>query len=239
MSAGKSRLSKSARLLGLAGAMIVLLALAFVLHTWSGFREHFHNFSFHVKNADKEYAQKELDNLRHDHQLLTRWKLGYWADQYLFSQMFLYEAELALLAEDYEKVIEILKDRQDESLALHLTGIAKFRLLQAAFQKEKTDGGREKLVDRALEEVRPHFEKAVKNGPGPSLAFDYSFNYDLLSNRDSARTALKNPQPVIVYVLGREPGQSGDKSDRKGALKEKLNSEKGPKPGKGDGARKG
>jgi hypothetical protein len=69
------------------------------------------------------------------------------------------------------------------------------------------------------------------------LAFDYSFNYDVLSNRNSAKTALKNPKPTVIYILGRKPGEGDGKSGKKDGLKNKFDGQ--TEPGKGSGTRKG
>lgn len=239
----KTKRSKISLIAGLLFAVLLFLA-SFPVSWLADYYIHLNQFSYGVKNYDRDEAQKGLKTLKEDYNHFVRWKLQYPADRLLFAKMHLYEASVSVLNEDFEKVEKVdLKNREDWE-ASYILGIAKFWALHAAFQEAmlKKDKAKMKLIlGIVLEQVRADFEKCVKDGPGPVENFSCSFNYDLTSDPNAAARALINPKPQIKYVLGQDgdkpvPGQ--DKGpNKKGLPKTGEPEDKNKNPGQG-GARK-
>jgi len=196
---------------GLIFAVLSLL-LSFPISWLADYSTHLNQFSYGVKSHDRDEAQKGLETLKEDYNHFVKWKLQYLADRFLFNKMYLYEAGVAVLNEDYEKVEkDDLKDR-DEWEASYILGISKFWALHAAYQEAMSKKDKTKMnliLGVVLEEVRSDFEKCVKDGPGPTENYDCSYDYDMTSDPDKAKRALANPKPQIKYILG--PGPDGDK----------------------------
>lgn len=212
---------------------IFLFLLSFPVSWLADYSTHFDGFSHSVKNYDRDEAKKGLEVLKEDYNHFAKWKLRYLADRFLFSKMYLYEAGVSVLNEDFEKVEkEDLKNHEgwEESYVL---GISNFWALHAAYQEAMIKKDRTKMgliLGIVLEQVRSDFEKCVKDGPGPSENFPCSFDYDLTSDPNLAQRALANPKPQIRYILGpkgdkpiqgKEPGKKGspktDPNDGKSA----------------------
>ena len=195
--------------------VVLSLGSANILSNLAGFYGHMNQFNLHVKNHDGEEAQKELNNLRAYYNYFSGWKLGYFADRFLLSDMFLYEAETSVLNEDCEKAIAILADHQDDYRAINLTSICKFKALYSAYHSEavqKDKKQKENILKIVLDEVKLGFKLCVEKGPGPEKNFNCSYNYDLVSDPESAQKALESQMPGPEFVLGRsgkEPGKAG------------------------------
>ncbi len=181
------------------------LAAAVFVNTLGGLNYHLDRFSFYVRNHDKQVAVQELQALKYYQTQFHRWKMDFVSDRIVASNMVKYEAAVALLEEDFEKVIESeeLKNLRDDYLVSHMVAIAKFRILQAEYQKTKSAVERNKIVQMVMDQVRPDFEKAVRNGPGFYGFFDGSYNYDITSDPDNTKKALQNPKLDPKYILGR------------------------------------
>ena len=226
-------------LFGFLGVLLSLV-VAFFASNLGDFYDHLDQFNSRVKDYDKEAAQGELEILRNYYSSFSGWGLRYLADKYLLSDMFLYEAEVAYLAEDYGAAIDGLKDHQDNPLALHIIGSSKFMVLRAAYQEDKARGGKngKAIIKKILDEVNPDFKKAVELGPGPAKAFEYSWNYDCTSNDDCLKRALESPKPKPKFVLGTSgkptPGKpipgggAGKKPNSSETLDGRKNSDLGP-----------
>ena len=64
-----------------------------------------------------------------------------------------------------------------------------------------------------LTEVAADYEKALRNCLGSMAPYDKCFdrvwNYDLATNKKNAEEALKNPSPVVPFILG-PPKKDGE-----------------------------
>ena len=199
--------SRLMRLAGIFISIAAVLALALCLNVLGNFFQHRDRFSSGIRNYDRETARKELSDLAYYRSMFQRWRLGRAADRFLFPKTYLYEASLNILAEDYEKVIDSLESKKDDHLASYMLGIAKYRIFQAEYQNTKNKNRRNEIMKKVVENVRPDFENAVRIGPGPAQAFDYSFDYDLLSDGKALRQALGQPKPKPQFVLDTNDGK--------------------------------
>ena len=203
---------------------VSLFLLSFPVSWLADYKIHLNYFSHGVKNYDQDEAQRGLETLKQDYNRFVKWRLRYPADKFLFAKMHLYEAAVSVLNEDYEKVEkEDLKDRESWEVS-YILGISKFWTLHAAFQEAMLKKDKKKMdliLEIMLEQVRPDFEKCVKDGPGPVENFNCSYDYDLISNPNAAMRVLMSPKSKIKYILGQDgdkPGQ-GKGPDKKGSPK--------------------
>ena len=234
----KTKKSRLGLTIGLVISVLALL-LSFPVSWLADYFTHLNQFSHGVKSQDRDEAQKGLEVLKEDYNHFVKWKFQYPADRFLFAKIHLYEAEVSILNEDFEKVEkEDLKNRESWE-ASYLLGISKFWTLHAAYQEAMRKKNKEKMnqiLETVLTEVKADFEKCVKDGPGPAENFSCSFNYDLTSDPDSATKALANPKPQITYVLGKDGDKPGRGPDKKKPPKKGDNDDK-KSPGQG-GAKK-
>jgi len=229
----KSRIGLTVSLL----IAIMLLLFSFPVSWLADYNSHRNQFSHAVKSYDRDEAQKGLEILKEDYRHFVKWKLGYFADRFLFNKMYQYEAGVSVLNEDYEKVGKVdLKNHEDWE-ASYILAVSKFWALHAAYQEamlKKNRATMKKILGIVLEDVRADFEKCVKEGPGPDKNFNCSFDYDMTSDPYSAVRALANPKPQIKYILGTEgdnPGQ-GKEPAKKGSPKTGPSDNKSPGQGK-------
>lgn len=199
------------RMLVIAGfvLMICLLLMSVVFYTLANFNEHLDLFSSSIKNQDRIASEKSFRQLETDYEYLTDFKLRYLADRVWFNETHLYKAVQAYLAEDCDKVDELLRGHEDDYRASYLAGLCKFRLFQAAYQRAKTNKEKADIQARAMERILPDFERCVKEGPGIEKNFNCSFDYDLVSDPKNFKNALENPRsgpPIILGVPGDSPG---------------------------------
>ncbi|MEK7117423.1 MAG: hypothetical protein AAB861_01475 [Patescibacteria group bacterium] len=197
---------------------VLLFLFSFPVSWLADYYAHLNQFSYGVKSYDRDEAQKILETLKEDYNHFVKWKLQYPADRFLFTKMYLYEAAVSVLNEDYEKVEkDDLKNREGWE-ANYILGISKFWALHAAFQEAMIKKDKAKMVlilGIVVEQVKSDFEKCVMNGPGPAENFNCSFDYDLTSDPNAAIKALVSPKPQTKYLFGPDgkkmPGQTGDK----------------------------
>lgn len=218
----------------LIGFVVLVLALlmSFPLYNLANFNNHLDEFSSHIKNNDRDSAEKSFKQLKADYNYLTDLKLRYFADNYWFAETFLYESALAYLNEDCDLVEKLLHGHEDDYRAAYLSGLCKFRLFQAAYQAAKKDKDKTEIQERAKDRILPDFERCVKDGPGIEKNFNCSFDYDLVSNPESFKDALQNPRTGPKYILGipkdnsqgprvprgplnRRPGEGSGSNDQK------------------------
>ena len=193
--------------------VILSLVVANILSNLAGFNDHMNKFSSYLNNQDRQGAEKELNSLKVYYNYFARWKLRYFADRYLLPDMFLYEAAVLNLREEWEKVELNLENHQNDYRAGYLTGVAKFKSLKVGYNSEeakKDQKVRANIVQMVLDQVKPYFEKCVKEGPGPEENFNCSYNYDLVSDPESVQKALQSQMPGPEFVLGRREGNRPD-----------------------------
>ncbi len=207
------------------GFMLVTLSLliSVPLSNMANLNDHLDMFSSCIKNGDKDGAEKALKQLKADYNYLADMKLRYFADNFWFADVFLYEADIAYLAEDYDRVEKLLSGHENDYRAAYLAGLYKYRLFQSASQKAKTEKVKKEILSRAMERTMPDFEKCVKDGLGIVSNFNCSFDYDLVSNPESIKNALQNPKSGPKFILGIPaiPSGSGQKPGQKSPLDQK------------------
>lgn len=227
-------------------AMAIVIVLGTVCSLTSGFayqvKYHIGKLSFYIANEDAESARKEIENLKYFQGLSRRWYFERLANHYLFQEFSLYEPAYYYLIGDYNRVIELLK-YNDHYQASHMVGSAKFRQAKDEYATATT-GRKKELVRSVLEEINPHFKKAVENSPEfkfPDPNFDDRFNYDITSDEKSAQRALEAKMPGKKVILGiprEDKGQKKSKSPngKKPKGEKSLNEE--TKPGLGGNPKK-
>jgi len=175
---------------------VLFFGVSFLASDLSVFYGHFNSFSYSVRNYDRDEAVQGLENLKSDYGVFSSWKLRYFADRYFFNETYRYEAAVSILNENFEKAVnEDLKNREDDYYASYMLGIAKFKILHIAFQQAMAKKDKKQMaaiLGLVLKQVRPDFEKCVKNGPGPAGNFNCSFDYDITSDPKSTQKALMN-----------------------------------------------
>lgn len=204
--------------------VVLFFIVSFLAADVGKFYSHLHLFSHSVRNYDRDEAGKGLENLKNDYNVFSTRKLQYFADQFLFDKMYRYEAAVSILNEDYEKAErEDLRGHEDDYYGSYMLGIAKFKALHPAFQQAMAKKNKKQMaaiLDLILKEVKPDFEKCVKNGPGPVGNFNCSFDYDLTSDPESALKALMSQKPMPKFILalpdGKDKKPGGKKPDKKG-----------------------
>lgn len=223
------------------GAVIVSLSIiaSILFSRLAVYNRELGNFSLAVSSSDRQAAEKGLANLKKSYSFFSNLGLQYFADRYLFNEMYKYEAAVSYVNEDWEKTVDLLAGHEDDFSALYMRGIAKFKILHAAYHSaaaKKDKQIRDDILRRVLEEVRSDFEAAVKAGPGPDLNFNSSYNYDLTSDPASAQRALESIKPAPRFILGTK--SQGDKPgrERKRPLDKRVDD---PSPGSGDLRKRG
>lgn len=228
------------RLIIYAVTLVFLSATSFLFFKFASYYRALEGFSLSIRSYDRIDSEKRFKDLKDSYNSFSAIGLRYFADKYLFKDMYKYEAAVAHVNEDFEKSINILTGHEDDSGALNMRGVAKFRILHAAYHSQAARSNpklKEEILRKVLEEVRPDFESAVKKGPGPAEDFDSVFNYDLTSNPNSAKMALESVRPMPRFILGmqaegRRPGLRGRMRPREKRLEDAT-------PGNGDVRKKG
>lgn len=226
------------------GIIVVVLSFlaSFLFSKLADFNDTLDEFSLSVRNFDRDGANKGLEALKKSYVSFSDLKLQYFADRFWFKDMYLYEAAVAIVNEDFEKVIEPnwIRGHEDDYRAHSMIGVAKFRVLHAAYHSEAA-GKDKKLKDdihkKVLDEVSPDFKAAVEKGPGPAKDFNSAYNYDLTSDPKSARKALESVRPGLRFILGIKVEGQGPK--RPGRVKPGEKRVDDPYPGSGDTRKKG
>lgn len=231
----KKKLAKLGRVkITLWVAMVILsLCVSFISSKWAEHSRNVNQFNLSVQNHDRGKAEKDLETIKKSYASFSELGLKYFADKYLFKDMYLYEAALHYVNEDYEKTIDLVSGHESDFRALSLRGMSKFRILHAAYHSEaakKDKKIKEYIHGRVLEEVKPDFEQAVRSGPGLFKDFDSAFNYDLTSDPKSAKKALESmPLPAKLILGIKNDGEGpGDQPDRQGPSDLRLDN---PAPG--------
>ncbi len=201
---------------------VLVLGASFLASDLSVFFSHLNSFSYSVRNHDRDEAVQGLENLKSDYNVFSSRKLQYFADRWLFNKMYRYEAAVSILNENFEKVLnEDLKNRDDDYYVSYMRGIAEFKILRIAFQQAMAKKDKKQMAaihKLVLERARPHFEKCVKEGPGPAKNFNCSYDYDITSNSSAAMKALMSQEPEPQYILA--PPSPADKEKKSPGGKE-------------------
>lgn len=226
----------------IAGSFIVLLSMgvSYVLSELAFYNRTLDRFSLSVRNYDRQESEKGLKALKESYLSFSALRLQYFADKYLFKDMYKYEAATTIVNEDYEKAIDMLSGHDDDAAALNMRGVAKYRILYSAYRSDAANKDKkikEDIVRKVLEEVRPDFESAVKKGSGSANEFNYAYNYDLTSNPESAKKALESARPGLRFILGIKVEGRGPKAPGRVKPGEKRLDD--PAPGSGDTRKKG
>lgn len=178
-------------------------ALSFLLFTLANFSDNANKFFFAVKTNDSEMSKRELIGLHYFYDLSRRWKVQGLADKYLFRDASFYEVADSYLIRDWEKVMNDLKEKLDDSKS-YPYGNAKFRQVKALYQVKNIT--LDEALKTTLTEVATDFEKALRSclelNPVYGQCFDRVWNYDLATNKKDAEEALKSPPPQVLYILG-------------------------------------
>ena len=194
----------------LSSIALVAVTACFVLFTLANFSDNVKRFSFYIKTTDAEMAKKELVGLHYFYDLSRKWKVQWLADKYLFRDAPFYGPADSYLIRDWDKVMNDLKERLDDPKA-YPYGNAKFRYVQFKIYKAgKTKEG----LGLVLTEVAADYEKALRNcldsGVTYLECYDRVWNYDLATNKKNAEEALKEPMPVVKYILGPPRDERGN-----------------------------
>lgn len=218
----------------------ICFSASFVLFKYSSYLKALDEFSLAVKNFDRSEVAVKLNVLKKSYVSFSNLGLQYFADNYLFEDMYKYEAAAAFIDEDWEKAISLLASHEDDHQALNNRGVAKFRILHEAYHSEaagKDKKIKEEILEKVLEEVRPDFEAAVKTGPGPDIDFNSSYNYDLTSDPEMAKKALESVRPTVRFILGIKVEGDGPKGPNRVRPGDKRIDD--PTPGGGSTKKKG
>lgn len=198
-------------------AVFLGLCASFAFYQLSTYNRALEQFNLGIRSYDRSESKKGLDAVKASYLSFSSLGLQYVADKYLFKDMYKYEAAENIVEEDYEKAIGLLSGHDDDREALNMKGVAKFRILHAAYHSEAADKDKkikDDILRRVLEEVRPDFEASVKKGHGPAEDFNPIYNYDLTSDPNSAKAALESVRPTLRFTLGinvqgKDPGKTG------------------------------
>lgn len=225
-------------------ALLVLLALgvSFMSSKLASYYDGLNNFSFSVRSSDRAASKNDLEVLKQSYVSFSDMGLRYFADKFLFKDMFKYEAATMMVNEDWESAIDALTGHEDDPYALYMRSVAKYRFLYEAYQSDgakKDKSIKEEILRRVSEEVRPDFESSVKKDLEVPGNFNAVFDFDLTSDPDATRKAMETPRPSQRFMLGLKPGdgQPGAKGRVKRSLPEKRLDDKSP--GSGELRKKG
>ncbi len=183
--------------------ILVGMASSFTLFTLANYSDTLERLVSNIKIGDTVETKKDLIRLHYFYDLSKKWKVQWWADKYLFIDSPFYEPADNYLIRDWQKVIDELKDKQDD-LRAYIYGNAKFRQAQVRYQAGET----KEALNLVTTEVASDFEKALRNCLDSTAiytgCFDRVWNYDLATNKKDAEEALKNPQqgPKPKFILG-------------------------------------
>lgn len=224
------------------GLVIVLISVgaSFILYKLANYNKTFDEFSLSVRNYDRLGSEKGFEALKKSYVSFSNLGLQYFADKYLFKEMYKYEAALAQVNEDWEKVSDFLADHDDDCQAQNMLGIAKFRVIKESYQSDAAKNNqnlKDENFKKVLEQVNPYFESAVKKCSGSPEYFNYAYNYDLTSDPELAKRALESVRPGLRYVLGIKV--EGDGPKRPGRSRSEQKRIDDPDPGGGDAKKRG
>lgn len=182
---------------------LISLPLVFLFYNLAGYSDYLDSFSSHIKHNKPVAAKIELDNLRDYWQSADRFMVGW-----LFKKRFSYEGAYAYSVGGFEGMERIL-DGEEDWLAHHMLGSAKFRLASRLYQAGKRGEDLDFLLDRSVY----HFEQSLRNGPYSPNFFD-QWNYDLASaariySRVRRRALGEKPQ-IIQVPFGFRDGEDGN-----------------------------
>ena len=223
--------------------LLVLLALgvSFMSSKLASYYEGLDNFSFSVRSSDRASSKNNLEVLKQSYVSFSGMGLRYFADKFLFKDMFKYEAATMMVGEDWESAIDVLTGHEDDPYALYMRGVAKYRFLYEAYQSDgakKDKSVKDEILRRVSEEVRPDFESSVKKDLKVPGNFKAVFDFDLTSDPDATKKAMETPRPSRRFVLGLKPEEGQPAKGRtKRSLPEKRIDDKSP--GSGELRKKG
>ncbi|MEK9180454.1 MAG: hypothetical protein AAB897_03520 [Patescibacteria group bacterium] len=190
--------SRSRRIL----TTVLLGAIALFCSYWfyelGNFYSRLDDFSSAVKSKDTISARVAREHLLEFYEVVGYLKMRWLFD--LLGNDRRYAASYLYLVGDYEGVGRELEGANDY-IAFHLLGNAKFRFAKALY----LSGHKKEGLDFAMREAAPEYERAVRVGPDSN--FNDKWNYDLLTDEESAKKALENQSPSPKFKLGEdEPG---------------------------------
>lgn len=225
-------------------ALLVLLALgaSFMSSKLASYYDGLDNFSFSIRSSDRAASKNNLEVLKQSYVSFSGMGLRYFADKFLFKDMFKYEAATMMVNEDWESAIDALTGHEDDPYALYMRGVSKYRFLYEAYQSDgaqKDKSIKEEILQRVPEEVRPDFESSVRKDLKIPGNFNAVFDFDLTSDPEATRKAMETPQPSRRFMLGLKPNEG--KPDAKGRVKRSLPEKRidDKSPGSGELRKKG
>lgn len=182
---------------------LISLPLVFLFYNLAGYNGHLDRFSFYIKQNKPVQAKVKLDNLKNYWRSADRFMFGW-----LFKKRFFYEAAYVYRIGGFEGTERILSG-EEEWLAHHMLGSAKFRLASKLYRA----GSRGEDLDFLLDRSVYHFEQSLRNGPYNPNFFD-QWNYDLASaariySRVRRRALGEKPQ-IIQAPFGFGDGEDGN-----------------------------
>lgn len=213
------KLIKSRTVLIFSFILLVLGLLASIpVYNLTNFNDHLDAFSSHIKNGDRDRAERSLEQLKADYNYLVDMKLRYFADNIWFADNTLYQVAVAYLSDDCDRVENLLKANRDDYRAAYFSGLCKYKLFKAAYQRARTSKEKKEILSRASDRMTPDFERCVKEGPGIDKNFNCSYDYDRVSNPEDLQAGFETPPAGPKYILGIPAGKPGDKPGPKNPL---------------------
>lgn len=190
--------------IGLTIKLFCLIGLAIAitapLFTAVNFFRQADKFILYLEIGDPEGAKRELDKLHYFYALSKKWKVQWLADKFLFNDAYFYQVGHIYLTENWDGVIEALKNKLDDSRSYPYAN-AKFWQAQQMYKAGKKD----EALTWMLGEIHQDYERDLRNCLNLSShleCFDRVYNYDRTSTKKDAEEALKKGKVLPEYILG-------------------------------------
>lgn len=170
-------------------------------------RTHCNQFAVHAGVQDGKSMREDLDHIAQDRERLRAWKLGWFADRYVFSDNIYREAKLLDLTGEYAAVLARMEGIEDRR-AYFFRMLSHFHL-----QRELYNAGKRSIaIDAVLKETSGMARQALQAAAPHPNPIDV-YNYDLLTNPEMVHKALGRTGPPIKYRLGPEPAKVPKKDE--------------------------
>lgn len=208
------------KLLGLGLGLLLLAVIGgFIGDFMHKFNNHRNRLHLYILNGDAELAKAEFNNLKYFDKTARDRRLGWFANRYLLNNdlVALYDGAIDYSVGDYGRVANSAAlEQSGDYRAAHMIGSAKVRILQGRYRDEKNPAGRQKMVeelaDEMVKDISPYFKKAVQLSPPfkyPDPNFNDRWNYDITSDKNSAKKILQPQIPPPKFILGIPKGLDG------------------------------